>query len=94
MVSVLYVPCSFQSTRILVAFLLKSMLLVRTQRQFSLIFRSALHFSLIDKFCRKRLSNFATQSAAMETVDTTERLKKLRHLMKEHRLDVYSMIRE
>ena len=27
----------------------------------------------------------------MQTVDTTERLKGLRNLMKEHKVDVYSM---
>lgn len=74
--------------------LLKSMLLVRTQRHFPLIFRSILHLPLIKKVCRKNLSNSTTQAEDMETVNTTERLRKLRDLMKENRLDLYSMIRE
>lgn len=71
------------------------MLLVRTQRHCSFTFRRTLRFPLINnKLCRKSLSNSAFQAANMETVNTTERLRKLRELMKENRLDVYSMIRE
>lgn len=70
------------------------MLLVCTQRHFPLTFKRALRFSSINyKVCRQSLSSSALGTADMETVNTTERLRKLRDLMKENRLDVYSMIR-
>ena len=95
MVSAVTVPlCSFHYRTHLSAFLLNSMLLVWTKRQFQLTFRSKLRFSSINNVCKKKLSNSAFQAANMETVNTTERLRKLRDLMKENRVDVYSMIRE
>ena len=36
-------------------------------------------------------SSSSSQSAEMETVDTTQRLLKLRQLMKERKVDIYSM---
>lgn len=69
------------------------MLILRSQRQLLLIQRNPSYLHLIKKAPRKILSTF-TSAAKMDTINTTERLKKLRDLMKENRIDVYSMTRE
>ena len=43
------------------------------------------------RLVRKSFSTTRILAIEMETVNTTERLRKLRNLMKEHKVDVYSM---
>lgn len=71
-----------------------SMLFSPTPRHLPSAIRKFLPAHLINNFDTKRLSKFAPLAADMATVNTTERLKKLRDLMKENRIDVYSMIRK
>lgn len=52
---------------------------------------STLYSGLSIQVCRKNFSTTRLLAVDMETVNTTERLRKLRDLMKEHKVDVYSM---
>lgn len=72
------------------------MLLLRTQRYFTLTLnlKSISYHRLITRVARKSLFVSTTLAADMETINTTERLRQLRDLMKENRIDVYSMIHE
>lgn len=68
------------------------MLLFRVIRHQPLTHPIALSYRLRSSIIRKRfLSISRTVAINMETVSTTQRLNRLRDLMKENKIDVYSM---
>lgn len=66
-------------------------LLTRRARSTTLLSSYRLRSSIVQK---QYLSIGKTVTVDMESVNTTERLKKLRDLMKENKIDVYSMKNE
>ncbi len=66
--------------------------LFRTFSRYQSVFRASTPTSSSStQFLRKYFSTTQFLAVDMETVNTTERLRKLRDLMKEHKVDVYSM---
>lgn len=71
------------------------MLLFRIARNQSLTHSIALSYRLRSPIILKQfLSTSTTAAIDMETINTTERLRRLRDLMKENKVDVYSMTYE
>lgn len=71
------------------------MILIRIARHHSLTRSIALSYRLQSSIVRKQfLSTSRTVAIEMETVNTTERLNRLRDLMKENKVDLYSMTHE
>lgn len=66
------------------------MLLLQAPRLFSLRHCRILSNRLTKPLTRKKFASLAR--IEMETVNTTERLRRLRELMKENKVDVYSML--
>lgn len=71
------------------------MLLSCIARRHSLTRSIALSYRLRSSIVRRQfLSTSGTVAVDMETVNTTERLNRLRDLMKENKIDIYSMTYE
>lgn len=66
------------------------MLLLQLPRLFSSIQCLLISNRLAKPFIRKKFAS--TARIEMETVNTTERLRRLRELMKENKIDIYSML--
>ena len=62
---------------------------ILTRNVFSFVYEKTLSPRLLSPFGGKYFSLHTKRRITMETVHTSERLKKLRELMKEQKVDIY-----